>query len=241
MVRTANEQYGFVFAVTYILLFSVIVATIPADLQGVGETPDMVTPLDASLISGFTEYMGYQKDNFSSVGSLLYYDYDLGGRSWKCEQGETYFLLGAKIIYGGFVWLGQLDSCRFISPTGEDYGAYLDFDDIETDAEEGEVRYSLQSYGSGNSMGGFVVYWNTTTYPDPSDAWDNDELFLLHGMGIEETAIVDIGSLLLDLLFLQLPDVPLLISVLTIGPLWASIIYVIWFIFVNMVPFLGGG
>ena len=230
------------FAVTYILLFSVIVATIPIDLQGVGETPDMVTPLDASLISGFTDYEGYQYDNFTDYGAYLQYFYDdLGGRDWVIVLfPSTGFVLGAKIVYGGFLWLGQLDSCRFISPEGIDREDTLTFAEIDTDAEEGEVRYSLQSYGTGNSMGGFVVYWNTTTYDNSTSAWDNDELFLLHGVGIESTAILDVTSLLLDLLFFQLPEVPLLISVIAIGPLWASIIYIIWFIFVNMVPFLGG-
>lgn len=238
MVKTANEQYGFVFAVTYILLFSVIVATIPVDLQGAGDTPDMVTPLDPTLISGFSETEMYGKANLTGAGL---YAYDLGGLSWLFFSDGASLQLGAKVLIGGVLWLGQLDSADFISPEGTNRGFSLTFAEIDADATDGSVSYSLRSIGTGNSLGGFVVYWNTTTYADSSTAWTAEELFLLHGLGIEETAIINVGSLLLDLLFLQLPDVPLLISVLTIGPLWASIIYIIWFIFVNMVPFLGGG
>ena len=239
MVKTAsNEQYGFVFAVTYILLFSVIIATIPADLQGQGATPDMITPLDPTLISGFSESETYGKANLTAFGQLVYIQ---GGFEWVFSHYVGTMQLGAKVFIGGVLWLGQLDSAEFISSEGVNRGYVLSIAEITEDATNGTIRYSLRSLDSGNSMGGFVVYWNTTTYSDPSDAWDNEELYLLHGMGIEETAIVNIGSLLLDLLFLQLPDVPFLLSIITIGPLWASIIYIIWFIFVNMVPFLGGG
>jgi len=238
VVKTANEQYGFVFAVSYILLFSVIVATIPAGLQGVGETPDMVTPLDPTLVSGFSESETYGKANLTGFGQYVYV---LGGFEWVFSHYVGTFQLGAKVLIGGVLWLGQLDSAEFISSEGVNRGYVLSITEIAEDATDGNIRYSLRSLGSGNSLGGFVVYWNTTTYSSPSDAWTAEELFLLHGLGIEETAIINVGSLLLDLLFLQLPEVPFLISVITIGPLWASIIYIMWFIFVNMVPFLGGG
>lgn len=238
MVKTAsNEMYGFVFAVSYILLFSVIVATIPADLQGAGETPDMITPLDPTLISGFSESETYGKANLTGVT----YVYDLGGLTWVFFCEGYAMQLGAKVLIGGVLWLGQLDSADFIAPDGTNHGYTLTFTEIDADATNGSVSYSLRSIGTGNSLGGFVIYWNTTTYSNSTSAWTAEELYLLHGLGIEETAILNVGSLLLNLLFLQLPEVPLLISVITIGPLWASIIYIIWFIFVNMVPFLGGG
>jgi len=238
VVKTAsNEMYGFVFAVSYILLFSVIVATIPTDLQGAGETPDMITPLDPTLISGFSESETYGKANLTGVT----YVYDLGGLTWVFFCEGYAMQLGAKVLIGGVLWLGQLDSADFIAPDGTNHGYTLTFTEIDADATNGSVSYSLRSIGTGNSLGGFVIYWNTTTYSNSTSAWTAEELYLLHGLGIEETAILNVGSLLLNLLFLQLPEVPLLISVITIGPLWASIIYIIWFIFVNMVPFLGGG
>jgi len=52
---------------------------------------------------------------------------------------------------------------------------------------------------------------------------------------------LDIGSLLLALLFFQLPDVPVLVNIFLVLPAWASIIYIVWFIVISMIPFLGGG
>ena len=236
----SSEQYGFVFAVSFIVIFSVLVATIPVGLQGQAETPDMLTPLDPNIISGFSDSADYQKDNFTDMVAYLHYSYnDLGGRDWVIVNYPSLgFVLAAKIVYGGFLWLGQLDSVKFTSTEGTDREDSLTFAEIEADAEDGVVRYNLQYYASGASAGGFVVYWNETTYSDPSDAWDNDELYLLHGVGIEDTARADIAGLLISLLFLQIPDIPLLLNVLLVTPVWACIVFVLWFVIKETIPFV---
>ena len=234
----SSEQRGFVFSVTFIMLFSVLIATIPAGLQGPAETPDMVTPLNPSIIAGFSDSVDFNKSDFWVVGAFLEYIYDLGGRTWICDLIVTEFFIAAKVLLAGFLWLGATDSCKFISPDGEDRGQSLSFTEIADDAPNGTVQYNLQYIGAGSSAGGFVLYWNTTTYSNPSDAWDNSDLYLLHGQGIEETASADIGSLLVSLLFLQLPDVPLLINFLLVVPIWASIIFILWYIIKEMIPFV---
>ena len=231
----ASEQRGFVFGLTFIVIFSVLVATIPTDLQGLGETGDMVTPLDPSIISDFDDSKTYGKANLTAYGQ---YVYDLGNKEWVFSEYTGTFQLGAKVLIGGILWLGHLDSCKFISPTGEDHGSVLQIADIAADADNGTVRYSLQSIGSGNSMGGFVVYWNTTTYSDPADAWTNEILYLLHGVGFDTSATADIGALLVSLLLLQLPDVPLLVNILLVTPIWASIIFILWYVIKEMIPFV---
>ena len=238
-MSSGSEQRTFVFAVTFIVIFSVLLSTIPVGLQGTGETPDMLTPLDPSIISDFSDSIDYTESDFVLVGTVLWYEYDLGGKKWLCSTiDEDNFQLGSKVLIGGILWLGQLDSCKFVSVEGEDRGSDLNLTEIATDATDGTVRYSLLSLTSGNSAGGFVVYWNTTTYSNPSNAWGNDSLYLLHGVGIQESATADIGSLLISLLLLQLPDVPLLVNILIVTPIWASIIFVLWFIIKEMVPFV---
>ena len=231
----ASEQRGFVFAVTFIVIFSVLLSTIPADLQGQGKTPDMVTPLDPSIITGFSEGEDYTRTDFDGLGV---YTYTKAGRDWLCVTNQTAFEVSAKILIFGVLWLGAIDACEFITSDGIDRGQTLTLDEITTDAEDGIIQYLVKFTGTGGSAGGFVVYWNTTTYANPSDAWTGDELYLLHGFGIQETATADIGALLVSLLFLQLPDVPLLVNVLLVTPIWASIIYILWFIIKEMIPFL---
>ena len=238
----ANEQYGFVFAVTFIIIFSALLATMPLDLQGQGDNPDFVTPINPTLLTDFAETEDFDQSNF---GGILYYyfEYELpnGVTTWECvftaisAIGTDYFNIGAHSLFLGF-WLGGYDWVNFINENGTNYGLYISLDDIEDDATDGVVRYTLQYQDSGLSAGGFIFYWNTTTYTNPSDAWDNDDLLLLHGIGL--TSDTNIANLLLALLFLQIPEVPFLVNVLLVTPLWANIIYVAWFIIKSMIPFL---
>jgi hypothetical protein len=236
----SSEQRGFVFALTFIVVFSTLLSTIPTGLQGQGDTPDMITPLDPSIISDFSDSIDYTESDFVLHTTVYWYEYDLGGKKWLCSKyaGVNEFELGSKVLIGGILWLGQLDSCKFLSVEGENRGSGLNFTEIETDATDGTVRYSLLSLTSGNSAGGFIVYWNTTTYSNPSNAWGNDSLYLLHGIGFDASATADIGSLLVSLLLLQLPDVPLLVNVLLVVPIWASVLFILWFIIKEMIPFV---
>ena len=234
----SDEQYGFVFAVTFIIVFSALLATIPIGLQGQGATPDIVTPINPNLLTDFADTEEFDKTDFSGV-LVFSFEYELpdGITTWECVfHTDYYFNIGAHALFLG-IWLGGYNWVNFIADDGTNYGLAVSFDDIENDAEDGVVRYTLQYEDSGNSAGGIIFYWNTTTYSNPSDAWDNDELILLHGIGL--TADTNIASLVLSLLFLQIPEVPFLVNVLLVTPLWASIIYVAWFIIKSMIPFLG--
>jgi len=235
------EMKTFVFAVSFIVLFSVLVSTIPVGLQGAGATPEMLIPVDPSVITGFDHSANYTKSDFTLIAALYqyYYPEKLGGRDWRCTNIAGEFSLGALIYYGGFLFLGALDSVKFTSTDGVDRGDLLSFAEIDADADDGVIRYNLQYYANGASAGGFVLYWNTTAYgSSSSDAWDADALFIVHGVGIADTATGDIGALLVQLLILQLPDVPLLINILLVTPIWASIIYILWYIIKETIPFV---
>lgn len=230
----SSEQRSFVFSVTFIVIFSLLLATLPLGLQGPGETPDFVTPVDPNLITDFTDSVYFVRANFS----FWTYSYDLGDRSWICSTDDSVFTLAAKVLIGGFLWLGGLDFCKFISPTGTDRGQILSLVEIEADADNGTVRYSLQYSVNGNDAGGFVAYWNTSEYSSTSEAWLDNGLYLLHGVGIQNTASLNIASLLVSLLLLQLPDVPLLVNVLIAVPIWAGIVYILWYIIKETIPFV---
>jgi len=237
-----SEMKSFVFAVTFIVIFSAIVSTIPTGLQGQGATVSDVTPVNPTLLTDFADHENYTKSDFSAYVTWLHYVYDLpvGGTTYDCSFITDSFSLGKHVLFLG-LWLGGIEYVDFIDENNTNYGTSVSFDDIENDAVDGAVRYTLQYSESGNSAGVFVIYWNTTLYSDPSDAWDNDVLYILHGIGLDLTADTNIASLLMQLLFLQMPDMPVLINLILIIPIWASIIYLLWFIIINMIPFLGGG
>jgi len=233
----SDEHYGFVFAVTFIIIFSALVATIPINLQGQGANPDIVTPINPNLLTDFAETEEFNQTDFGGV-LYYYFEYELpdGITTWECVFTTDRFNVGAHALFLG-IWLGGYNWVNFIADDGTNYGLAVSFTDIDNDAEDGVVRYTLQYEDTGNSAGGFIFYYNTTTYSDSEDAWDNDELILLHGIGL--TTDTNIASLLLSLLFLQIPEVPFLVNVILVTPLWASIIYVAWFIIKSMIPLLG--
>jgi len=231
----ASEQRAFVFAVAFIVIFSGLLSTVPVDLLGSGATPDTpFTPVNPNLLSDFSDSRSFHKTDFVD---FTYWYNDLGGYDWGCGFIIDSFYVAAKALFFG-LWFGAMSAVDFTNDNGTlYYGGGISFTDIANDATDGAVRYTLTFQADGNSAGGFLFYWNTTTYANPSDAWDADALYLLHGFGI--TPNTNVASLLLGLLFLQLPDVPFLVNLLIATPLWASIGYVIWFIIKEMIPFLG--
>ena len=228
----ASEMRGFAFAVTFIIIFAGLVSTIPTDFFGAGATPDTpVIPINPNLLTDFTESEDFLPGNFT-LGSYIYV---LGGREWICGCDGATISVAAKVLFIG-LWLGKVEYVKFTAPDGTDRGTSLTMVEIAADATDGEVLYSLQYDESGNTAGGFVVYWNTTTYATPALAWAGNALYLLHGVGM--TANTDIASLLIGLLFLQLPDCPFLVNLLIATPIWACIVYVLWYIIKEMIPFL---
>jgi len=234
-----GEMRGFVFCLIFIIVFSTLLSSTPIGLQGVGSDPDTVIPVDPSKLSGFDETENYTKSAFT--GTPKTYPYSLGGRDWSClwaDLTDDFFSIAALVYWFGVFWLGHTDPCKFTSPDGVDRGTSLEISEVAEDAEDGIVRYSLLFTTTGEDAGSFLVYWNTTQYTDPQDAMDNDVLYLLHGIGFSTTATADIGALLVGLLFLQLPQVPALVNVFLAVPMWACIIYVLWFVIKEMIPFV---
>lgn len=238
-MSSGSEQRTFVFAVTFIIIFSALVGSIPVDFQGKGGTADTVIPVNPNLLSDFAHTEEWTGETGDFIGELvIYYLYELptGSTTYECRFTEPdSFSVGAHTLFVG-LWLGGYSWTEFTSENGTNHGTSVSFSDLENDAEDGAVRYTLQYEDTGNSAGGFVFWWNTTTYTGPEDAWDNDKLYFLHGIGI--TANTDIASLLISLLFLQLPDVPTLVNLLIVVPIWASIIFVLWYIIKEMIPLL---
>ena len=229
-----GEMRGFVFSLVFIIVFSTLLTSIPIGLQGAGGSPDTVIPVNPNLLSDFSDSETFQKSNFT--GGLYWYPDTLGGYWFYCSFVTDSFYVAAKSLFFG-LWFGALSAVDFKYDDGTTDDGGLSFTDIENNAVDGAVRFTLVFEATGNPAGSFLFYWNTTTYSDPEDAWDNDVLYLLHGVGM--TANTDIASLLISLLFLQLPNVPVLVNMFLVVPIWACIVFVLWFIIKSMIPFLG--
>jgi hypothetical protein len=242
MSSGGSEMRGFVFSVIFILIFGALLSSVPVGLQGSGEDPAELVGIDPSIITGFDEIENYTPAAYSGAYPTYLYDYpesgDFGGYEWRSlTDDDTFLTLGAKVYLWVF-WFGGIDACKFEAPSGQGRGTTLTFAEIDEDAEEGLVRYSLTFTDSGDSAGSLVIYWNTTAYSSVDDAWDNDDVILIHGIGFDASATTNIAILLVSLLFLQLPEVPTLINILLAAPIWACIIFVLWYVIKEMIPFV---
>lgn len=226
------EQRSFVYSVMFLIIFSALIATMPVGLQGLGaEEPNELIPIDPNILAGFSDSEDFVRDNFTTG----IYAYDLGGKSWLCFSDDVTFELYEKILYA-FIWLGGLDAVSFISD-GTDRGTSLSLTEIETDSDDGIARYSMFYYSNGATAGDLVCVYNSTTYDNATIAWMNDGLYLLHGIGFASSATSDIGSLLVGLLLFQLPDVPPLVGIILSSVLWVAIVWVLWYVIKEMIPF----
>jgi len=230
----STEHHGFVFSVTFLLVFSGLIISIPVGLLGVGGTADEPSPVDPDLVGDFADSETFVKSNYTGQ----FYEYTMNAIDWITSKNGAAVAISRKLKVAGVLWLGAVRVAEFILPNGTSRGTTLTRPEIAGDADNGEVRYDLSYLSNGNDAGSCVVYWNETLYSDPEDAWDNNVLYFVHGIGFGSSAAANIGGLLIGILFLQLPDVPVLVNLLLASPLWASVIFIIWFIIKETTPFL---
>lgn len=237
MSSSGTEYRGFVFSLTFIIVFTALVASIPTGYQGLGDTPENITAIDPNIISGFADSINFTPNEFSPIPPFEKYDYDLNSDSYRAYWStvDFDFMLDRKILILDLFWFGAVDECEF-KLDGASRGTDLAFSEIQADAEDGVVTYSIEAASA--SVGSFIFHWNDTLYPSFKFAWGNDSVDVVHGIGFAESATADVGQLIIGLLFLQLPDVPVLLNLILASPLWASIIYLLWFIIKEMIPFV---
>jgi len=235
-----GEMRGFVFAVIFIIVFSSMISSIPVGFQGSGGTVETIIPVNPNLLSDFADSESFQPSDFDAFDQY-WYPAPLGGYEYICGYLAPFdtFTLAKKAKFFG-IWFGAFDAVDFKFDNGTTAGGGgggVTFAELDDYADDGVARFSIVFEVDGTTAGNFLSYWNTTTYGTDSEAaWNGDGLYFLHGIGM--TANTDIASLLISLLFLQLPEVPTLVNVFLATPLWACIVYVLWFIIKEMIPFL---
>lgn len=231
-----SEQGTFVFAVTFLIIFAGLFASMPTALFGLGGTATTISDVDPSLLTDFAETVNWTKSAMTlSVGDYFYY-YDLGGYQWECYQTSDTFYIRRKVTWIFGLWFGVREHTEFFLENGTSRGEGLTLTEIADDANDGAIRYNLRFTDSSNEAGGFVFYWNTTLYSDPADAWANDELNLLHGIGVT-TPNTNVVALLLGLLTFQIPNIPTLPNLIIVTPIAVCVIFLLWFLIKESLPF----
>jgi hypothetical protein len=232
-----GEIRTFAVVVTFMLVFTALLGTAPSGLVTAPTGDPAIPPVNPLLLAQWAEVQQVHKDNFTIINGYGYYDYTLGGWNWRLSHTTgSGFRLGIKVLLFGWLWIGTLDFAEFIY-AGLGRGESLSFTEIAEDETNGTVHYeALHSAGGGT----FVVSYNDTAYASASLAWDDDALYLVHGLGIDDTAPANAITLVFGLLTLTVPDMPYILQILIAVPLWAGAVYIIFLAIVKLIPFLGG-
>ena len=139
------------------------------------ETPELAD-IDPQLIVGFENFVTMNSTNFTA-GAV---DYGFGGHLWTAVEMPGLITVLYRTIM--FLIIPVYTPVTFTFEGGFDRGTELTWVQIQTDSEDGMTRYTAKCP---QVTSGLVFMWNTTDYEYAWDAWGNDSLVIIHGVGAD--------------------------------------------------------
>lgn len=222
------EMKGFVIVVSFLLIYSALLGTMPAGFTtDTYEAPSLGT-IDPQLISGFDSYAMYNVTNYTA--SAL--DYSMGGHLWTSLESATVFTIYYRTI---IFFIIPVYTTQEFSFEGASRGYELEWATVQDDAENGTVRYTATCP---QATTGVMFVWNSSDYQYCWDAWGNGSLTVIHGIGASAFAPQNALSLVLGMLTFSIPNIPTLIQVLLSAPIYACVAFLVWFFIKEVIPFL---
>lgn len=223
-----SEMKTFSFVVSFLLVYTALMGSIPAGLLSTTYDNPVLQNIDPQLIAGFDSFVQYDYSNFSG-GS---FNYDLGGYEWHSASDGSNFGMGVIIRFLG-IWV-DTDWVDFALDSGQSRGTTLTLQEIQADASNGTVRYSAICF---TVTTGIIFSWNPNDYTYAWEAWGNDSLYVIHGIGINDNAPQNAISLVLGMLTFSIAEIPFLIQILINSPIYAGVLYLIFFFVKEIAPF----
>lgn len=223
------EMKTFAFVVSFLLIYSAFLSTVPPGLLVDTYENPIIADVNPQLLVGFNESVQYNSTSYTGN----YYGYELGGYEWASWESVTSYKMGVKAIVWA-IWVSTALN-DFVNEEGENRGTELTFVEMQEDSDNGTVRYDAVNRFVSS---GVVFYWNTNDYTYAWEAWGNDSLQVIHGIGASAESPQNALSLVLGMLTFSIPGIPFLLQVLLSSPIYASILYLIWFFIKEVIPFL---
>lgn len=240
----SGEIKVFITVVTFLGVFALLVSMIPGQFAVQSKTYRQVSVpeyFEAIDIQSFVETKNLTVPAYDEYGL----DCSVGG--WELRIYPYYsplmnmYDLVLRHIDRWWIFAYGWHSLRWRSKAkGIDLGYTLDKDEL------------LEYYDSERKVAEFIascehttVYvafaYNTTKYDNIVDAWANNELWMLIGIGFDQiNTSTNAWNVIGKLLFFQAPDIHPAINALIAIPLWAAIAVTIYILVLKAIPFVGG-
>jgi len=117
----------------------------------------------------------------------------------------------------------------------------FEWDYVNSKYLEDQSLSAFQAYDPDGTVFYVYVSYNQSKYGSFQEAWDDHELSLLVGVGIEDSLTkLDAWGLISQIIMFQMPDVHWSINLLLAIPIYAAIALLVIIIVLKFIPFLGG-
>mgnify|MGYP000185597529 CR=1 FL=1 len=239
----SGELKGLILVTTFLVTVFLVIGYIPGEFYTASE--ELLSAQVPEYFEGI-DIQNYAETYNTSIGtSTAYIEIKFGGHDITIYgQLAGIDMLAFEHVgwWGGF-WrytLGWFDfHIKGIDLKGKRTPEELDSDWDQYANEHGILKYSM--YYEGGPKFDLYISFNTTKYSKPSEAWQYNELYILMGIGFDQTVTtMNAWNVISALLFFKMPDIHPLLNLFIALPIWVCIAYLVYVLILKAIPFVGG-
>lgn len=252
-----SELRGLLTVGAFLGIFAFGIAMIPVDLQvasfGERKTLDYPDYFDISRLQDYnTTWMGNVDNGTYKVGGP-YHVYvqvldDGSGKfgGWDLELESDYYMLGTgmiRIYKVNYLWIFRTsyEYMTWYDEEGNNLGNMLDGDELNDSYDEWE-RMDYEVVLAGELTFDVSFGFNETLYSSPYQAWQYDKLYIVAGMGFDQTKTTfDSWGLIQQIMFFQNPNIHPYLNAFIALALWIPMAYVAIMLLWKAIGTLTGG
>ena len=246
MVEVSAENITLVTVVTFLSMFFILIASMPSGIlqspkQGKAiNVPEYFEAIDLSYFAVTT--------NFTVGPNLWEYAFKVGGWNVKASYDNVHdsIIMWTYDAFGIFEY--NLEDFKWYNSQGVKVSGSVSFLGGPREAISLTTIYdgftnNTSTFTIQNSKTQCKIYfgYDSTKYKSPREAFQDGNLGVLVGMGIDNVNTrINAWNFISMLLFFQAPDVHPLLNAIIAIPIWIMIAWLIYILILKAIPFVGG-
>jgi len=237
----------FIFLVTFLGFFTVLVSMMPAEFGAQGQsyrqilTPEYFESVDVAYFASTKNFTLESDKATGEIYGWYYIDFSLGGWDFSIEWMYSEGIMLKHVEKWWIFTTGRHNMDWYEKQRGLNLGTRLTPEHLATYYDENRKVAEFIARCDHTTLNVFFAY-NTTKYSNIMEAWENEDLGVLFGINFDKVnTSVSAWDLISRLLFFQAPEVHPAINALIAIPIWAAVSILIFILILKVIPFVGGG
>lgn len=240
------EMRPLAFSMFTIFFFFILTSLISPNLLIYSESYGLITPetYQGAELGNYQFVYNVTVDDstFTQFQALQLHNFELGGQYWTLfiDSGYNYLRLGRRNYFG--IFLISYDYLTFRHELGSDRGDVLTKDEMNLDFSEDVDWIKYRMYNPSDAGVGCEINlgFNRSEFNTPYEAFENEELVVYVGMGIDNLySTLNAWQLITLVMFFQLPNIDPLTNALIAFPLWFFFCLPVVLFILKFIPFVG--